>query len=49
MRQEKLRSQTGYHRRPRARSGSPSVHVPNHLQLQFAPAEPNQVWVTTIV
>ncbi len=47
-RQEKLRSQTGYHRRPRARSGPPSVHAPNHLQRQFAPAEPNQVWVTDI-
>lgn len=32
MRQAHLRSQTGYHRRPRARSGPVSVHAPNHLQ-----------------
>lgn len=48
MRQEHLRSQTGYHRRPRARSGPASVHAPNHLQRQFAPVEPNRVWVTDI-
>ncbi len=48
MHQEKLRSQTGYHRRPRSRSGPPSVHAPNHLQRQFAPAEPNRIWVTDI-
>jgi putative transposase len=48
MRQEHLRSQTGYHRRPRARGGPASVYAPNHLQRQFAPAEPNRVWVTDI-
>lgn len=48
MRQAHLRSQTGYHRRPRARSGPVSVHAPNHLQRQFAPTEPNRVWVTDI-
>jgi len=48
MRQEQLCSQTGYHRRPRARSGAVSVHAPNHLQRQFAPVEPNRVWVTDI-
>lgn len=48
MRQAHQRSQTGYHRRPRARSGPVSVHAPNHLQRQFAPTEPNRVWVTDI-
>jgi putative transposase len=48
MRQEHLRSQTGYHRRLRARSGPASVYEPNHLQRQCAPAEPNRVWVTDI-
>jgi len=48
MRQEKLRSQTGYHRRPRARGGVASVFAPNHLNRQFDVAEPNQVWVTDI-
>ena len=47
MQQEKLRLQTGYHRRPRSRSGPPSVHAPNYLQRQFAPADPNRVWVST--
>jgi len=48
MRQEKLRSQTGYHRQPRARGGVASVFAPNHLNRQFDVAEPNQVWVTDI-
>lgn len=48
MRQEKLRSQTGYHRRPKARVGATSVFAPNHLNRQFDVAEPNQVWVTDI-
>ena len=48
MRQEKLRSQTGYHRRPSARGGLASVFAPNHLNRQFDVAEPNQVWVTDI-
>lgn len=33
MRKEHLRSQTGYHRRPRTHSGPSSVHAPNHLRL----------------
>lgn len=48
MRLEKLRSQSGYHRRPRGRSGPASVHAPNHLQRQFVPDSPNKAWVTDI-
>lgn len=48
MKQEKLRSQTGYRRRPRARHGMASAFAPNHLNRQFNVAEPNQVWVTDI-
>lgn len=48
MRQEKLRSQTGYHRRPGMRGGTVAVLAPNHLQRQFNVAEPNRVWVTDI-
>jgi hypothetical protein len=44
MRQEKLRSPTGYHRRPSACGGMASVFAPNHLNWQFDVAEPNQVW-----
>jgi putative transposase len=45
---EKLRSQTGYRRRPGQCYGRPSVIAPNHVQQQFDVAEPNQVWVTDI-
>ena len=48
MRQEKLRSQTGYHRRPSPRGGPAAVMAPNHLQRQFDVREPNRVWVTYI-
>ena len=48
MRQEKLRSQTGYHLRPSLRSGPAAVMAPNHLQRQFDGREPNRVWVTDI-
>ena len=48
MGQEKLRSQTGYHRRPSPRGGPAVVVAPNHLQLQFDACEPNRVWVTDI-
>ena len=48
MRQEKLRSQTGYHRRPSPRGGPAAVMAPNHLQRQFDVREPNRVWVTDI-
>lgn len=48
MRQEKLRSQTGYHRRPSPQGGPAAVMAPNHLQRQFDVHEPNRVWVTDI-
>ncbi len=48
MRQEKLRSQTGYPRRPSPRGGPAAVMAPNHLQRQFDVREPNRVWVTNI-
>lgn len=48
MRHEKLRSQTGYHRRPGKRGGSIADIAPNHLQQQFAVEAPNRVWVTDI-
>lgn len=48
MRLEKLRSQTGYRRRPGTRSTPAAVIAPNHLQQQFDVAEPNRVWVTDI-
>lgn len=48
MKQEELRSQTGYRRRPGSRGGPAAVLAPNHLQRQFDVAEPNRVWVTDI-
>ena len=48
MKQEKLRSQTGYRRRPGTRGGPVAVLAPNHLQRQFDVVEPNRVWVTDI-
>jgi putative transposase len=48
MKLERLRSQTGYHRRPGARGGLVAVVAPNHLQRQFDVAAPNRVWVTDI-
>ncbi len=48
LRQEGLRSQTGYRRRAGGRGGKPAVVAPNHLDRQFAPERPNQSWVTDI-
>jgi putative transposase len=48
MRDEELRSQTGYRRRPGQRYSRPSVVAPNHLQQQFDVTEPDRVWVTDI-
>ena len=48
MRQEKLRSQTGYRRRINHRGGPAAITAPNHLQRQFDVVEPNRVWVTDI-
>lgn len=48
MRLAKMKSQTGYARRPHFRSGKPAVVAPNHLQRQFAVSAPNKAWVTDI-
>jgi putative transposase len=48
MRSEKLRSQSGYKRRPGSRGGSVADFAPNHLQQQFSVDVPNRVWVTDI-
>ena len=42
------RSHTGYKRRPGKYGGRPAVVVPNHLDRQFEPVEPNKVWATDI-
>jgi Integrase core domain len=48
LKREGLRSQTGYKRRPGAKSGPPAVVAPNHLQQVFTVSQPNQAWVTDI-
>ena len=48
MRQQGLRSQTGYRRRPGRYGGKPPVASPNHLERKFNVTEPNKVWVTDI-
>lgn len=48
MRDEGLRSQTGYRRRPGQRYAKPSTVAPNHVQQQFDVTTPNRVWVTDI-
>jgi len=45
MSKEKLRSQTGYHRRPGKRGGNVTDFASNHLKQQFKVAESNRVWV----
>ncbi len=47
MKQEVLRSQTGYRRRT-GRYGKPAVVAPNPLAQQFDVEAPNQAWVTDI-
>ena len=42
------KSQTGYTRQPRFRSGQPAVVAPNHLKRAFDVAEPYTAWVTDI-
>jgi putative transposase len=42
-----LRAHVGY-RRPRHRSGQPSIVAPNHLQRAFDVGTPNETWVTDI-
>ena len=47
MKQEGLRSQTGYRRHP-GRYGAPSVVAPNRLEQKFDVEAPNRAWVTDI-
>ena len=47
-RMERLKSRTGYGRRPGAGAGKPSEVSPNHLQRKFDVQQPNKVWVTDI-
>ena len=48
MKQEGLKAQVGCGRRPRYRSGRPSVVAPNRLDRQFTVPAPNTRWVTDI-
>lgn len=48
MRRERLRSQTGYRRRPGAYGGKPAVVSPNRLDRRFDVTAPNVAWVTDI-
>jgi putative transposase len=48
IRNEGLRSQTGYRHGRGQRYGQPSVAAPNRVQQQFSVTEPNRVWVTDI-
>lgn len=47
MHQAKLKSIRGY-RRPRYKSGKPSIAAPNRLQQQFTVTQPDAAWVTDI-
>ena len=47
MKQAGLKAQVGY-RKPRHKSGSSHIVVPNRLQRQFSPDTPDQSWVTDI-
>jgi putative transposase len=48
MRQEGLRAQVGYGRRPGLYGGRPATVAPNRVQQQFDVTAPNRVWVTDI-
>jgi putative transposase len=48
MKDEGLRAQRGYGRRPGTRGGRPASIAPNHLDRQFAVAVPDRHWVTDI-
>lgn len=48
MRNEGLKAQVGYRRRPRSGGGQPSTVAPNHLDRQFEVAHPDTHWVTDI-
>ena len=47
MREAKIKSIRGY-RRPRYKSGKPSIAAPNRLQQQFTVNQPDEAWVTDI-
>lgn len=47
MREHGLRAQVGY-RKPRQKSGSENIVVPNRLNREFTRSAPNQAWVTDI-
>lgn len=47
MREAKIKSIRGY-RRPRYKSGKPSIAAPNRLQQQFTVNHPDEAWVTDI-
>ncbi len=48
MKQHGLSSQSGYRRRPGHYGGRVGAVAPNRLNRNFAPAQPNQAWVTDI-
>lgn len=48
MKQEGLRSQSGYRRRAFFNKAKPATISPNHLQQRFDVAAPNTAWVTDI-
>ena len=48
MKNEGLRAQVGYGRRPRPRGGPEGTVAGNVLDRAFTTAEPNQAWVTDI-
>lgn len=48
MRQEGLRAQVGYRRRPGMRGGKPAIVANNQLARQFDSSIANQAWVTDI-
>jgi putative transposase len=48
MKQEGLRAQIDYRRRPGSRYSRRSIAVPNHVAQQFNVTVPNKIWVTDI-
>lgn len=48
MRQEGLRAQVGYRRRPGMGVGKPAAVANNQLARQFDPGIANQAWVTDV-
>jgi putative transposase len=48
MRLDRLRSQTGYRRRPGHYGGKPAAASATHLERRFNVTEPSKVWITDI-